>query len=67
MTEYCVCCGEEIPEGRVVCTNCERKVGIEVADSAPECPCYTCEGMEYCHKGKCGILKTWISEKLIFS
>lgn len=23
--EFCVCCGEEIPEGRQVCYNCERK------------------------------------------
>lgn len=25
-SNYCVCCGEEIPEGRMVCPNCERKV-----------------------------------------
>lgn len=25
MTEYCVCCGREIPEGRQVCPICERK------------------------------------------
>lgn len=23
--DYCVCCGEEIPEGRMVCPECERK------------------------------------------
>lgn len=22
MTEYCVCCGVEIPEGRMVCISC---------------------------------------------
>ena len=22
MTEYCVCCGAEIPEGRMICINC---------------------------------------------
>ena len=25
MTEYCVCCGREIPEGRQVCPICERR------------------------------------------
>lgn len=25
-SEYCVCCGEEIPEGRQVCPACEDKV-----------------------------------------
>lgn len=26
MSEYCVCCGEEIPEGRMVCPICEAEV-----------------------------------------
>jgi len=25
MSEYCVCCGEEIPEGRQVCPQCEKE------------------------------------------
>ncbi len=25
MTEHCVCCGEEIPEGRQVCPKCEAE------------------------------------------
>lgn len=25
MSEFCVCCGAEIPEGRMVCPNCETK------------------------------------------
>jgi hypothetical protein len=25
MTEYCVCCGAEIPEGKMVCPLCEQK------------------------------------------
>lgn len=25
-SEYCVCCGAEIPEGRQVCPSCEQKV-----------------------------------------
>ncbi len=25
MTEYCVCCGEEIPEGMMVCPVCIEK------------------------------------------
>ena len=28
-TETCVCCGEEIPEGRQVCPACEAKVRKE--------------------------------------
>jgi len=24
--ECCVCCGEEVPEGRMVCQNCESKI-----------------------------------------
>lgn len=24
----CVCCGDEIPEGRQVCPNCESKFGM---------------------------------------
>lgn len=26
MTERCVCCGEEIPEGRQICLKCEETV-----------------------------------------
>ena len=26
MSEYCVCCGEEIPEGRMICPGCEIKM-----------------------------------------
>lgn len=29
----CVCCDDEIPEGRQVCPNCERKVGHMIKDS----------------------------------
>ena len=25
MSDYCVCCGEYVPEGRMVCPNCEKK------------------------------------------
>ena len=25
MTEHCIVCGKEIPEGRQVCPNCEKK------------------------------------------
>ena len=24
MSNFCVCCGEEIPEGRMVCYSCEK-------------------------------------------
>ena len=27
MSEYCVCCGEEIPEGRMICPICEKNYG----------------------------------------
>ena len=26
--ERCVCCGNVIPEGRQVCPNCERRIGV---------------------------------------
>ena len=29
MSEYCVCCGEEIPEGRMVCPICAHKAEQE--------------------------------------
>lgn len=29
MSEYCVCCGEEIPEGRMVCPLCANKAEQE--------------------------------------
>lgn len=37
MTEYCVCCGAEIPEGRIICINCasgftQKKAGEEDDD-----------------------------------
>lgn len=25
MTEHCVCCGAEIPEGRMVCVRCDKE------------------------------------------
>ena len=28
MSDTCVCCGEIIPEGRMVCLNCEANCGI---------------------------------------
>ena len=32
MSEYCICCGDEIPEGRHVCPNCIRmsEVSLDV-------------------------------------
>ena len=29
----CICCDDEIPEGRRVCPNCERKFGVVIKDS----------------------------------
>ena len=29
MTENCVCCGREIPEGRMVCPLCEKRAAEE--------------------------------------
>ena len=29
----CICCDDEIPEGRQVCQNCERKFGMVIKDS----------------------------------
>ena len=40
--ERCVCCGEIIPEGRMVCPNC-----MEPEDEDP-CPCDACSNRDYC-------------------
>lgn len=29
MEDRCICCGEVIPEGRMVCPNCEAGLGKE--------------------------------------
>ena len=29
MVDTCICCGAIIPEGRMVCPNCEAEAGIE--------------------------------------
>lgn len=45
MEDRCVCCGEIIPEGRMVCPNCE------VASKARrETPCDFCKGRAYTKK-----------------
>lgn len=40
--ERCVCCGEIIPEGLMVCPNC-----MEPEDEDP-CPCDTCASQDSC-------------------
>jgi len=30
MSEYCVCCGAEIPEGRMICPTCEKDGGDQL-------------------------------------
>lgn len=35
MSEYCVCCGEEIPEGRMVCPLCAAKAEWEEIPPPP--------------------------------
>ena len=35
MIERCVCCGAEIPEGRMICPACERAI---IPDDCKECP-----------------------------
>lgn len=37
MSERCIICGEEIPEGRQVCPACEKEVRTERPDIKP-CP-----------------------------
>ena len=48
MSNYCVCCGEEIPEGRMVCLSCEADEGGDnkhISDSS--ClPLYGASGQE---------------------
>ena len=31
-SNYCVCCGEEIPEGRMVCPACEKSPTITLSE-----------------------------------
>ena len=59
MTEHCVCCGEEIPEGRTVCRKCEQNVNevcYWVQDDRMHYHCSNCghkrgyeaQAMRYC-------------------
>lgn len=34
MEDRCVCCGETIPEGRMICYKCEKKEASETAKGA---------------------------------
>lgn len=51
MDNRCVCCGEIIPEGRMVCPNCERgtKRGTFEDRKPDECgECVDLWGIHYC-------------------
>lgn len=37
-SEYCVCCGMEIPEGRQVCSDCEEQVFSEASPTEKVAP-----------------------------
>ena len=37
MTDTCVCCGTEIPEGRMVCPICEANGGVKTDDRRLPC------------------------------
>lgn len=42
MTEYCVCCGAEIPEGRMVCPLCIQKAeNDDTGEKKPESKSFT--------------------------
>ena len=51
MDNRCVCCGEIIPEGRMICPNCERgtKRGTFESRKPNECPhCMDVLGIHFC-------------------
>ena len=29
-SNFCICCGEEIPEGRMVCPSCEKEENLSI-------------------------------------
>jgi predicted amidophosphoribosyltransferase len=33
MENRCVCCGADIPEGRIICPNCESQINNENEDN----------------------------------
>lgn len=37
-SEYCVCCGKEIPEGRQVCSDCEEQFFSEASPTEKVAP-----------------------------
>lgn len=47
----CVCCNDEIPEGRQVCQNCERKLGVVIKDSGERTQ-FDSGAVRDMHKGK---------------
>ena len=71
MSEYCVCCGAEIPEGRMVCPGCEAAIKngfgkdaeIEDLDFADgDCEymyeCLIDDGCEGCPRfGRCALVR----------
>lgn len=56
MNDRCVCCGEIIPEGRMVCPSCEKKKYDNNKDSMKKiCPLT----QNFCKEFKCGWWCSW--------
>ena len=67
MTEHCICCGAEIPEGRQVCPICAYKIqyqpktGITDEEAIQQCRGFLSVVME--HAAQHGGLWAWMHEK----
>lgn len=57
MSEHCIVCGVEIPEGRQICPDCEQKTNV--------CPCIECvppKRFPGCHDS-CPEYRAWSAER----
>lgn len=66
MTERCVSCGEEIPEGRMVCHKCEiRKCAFCGKPTEGDCVCPKCERTKMYERPSL-LKKIWCAIKSMF-
>ena len=53
-SNYCVCCGKEIPEGRMVCASCEKRDAFNSKKKKSDEDPAAYEPMRYRRKQKYG-------------
>ena len=53
-SNYCVCCGKEIPEGRMVCASCEKEDALNLKKRKQDEDPAAYEPMRYRRKQKYG-------------